>query len=324
MYKLIYSIFLKFLNPEFAHKCGIAVLKLIPFLLKQNLVNHNINFFNQTIKNKVGIGAGFDKNGEAISGLFNAGFGFVEIGTVTPIPQSGNPKPRVFRVGKDGIINRMGFPNFGADVVLKNLQNFNKIKKVNEVVGVNIGRNKEGTADDYLFLIEKFIKDADYITINVSSPNTPNLRSLLQKEPLAIFLQKIANKRKSLAIKKPFFLKISPDIEITDLEFIYDLIIKNHIEGIIISNTTVSRPSSLLKNMNETGGLSGNFLKQKSLELLKEWNKLNKAKIVTISVGGIETKNDVKERLKNGADFIQIYTSFVYNGIKIVKELSDL
>ncbi len=321
MYKLIYKFFLQFLQPEIAHKLGIFALKHFSYFFKQNLPHNNVDFFGTKIKNKLGIAAGFDKNAEAINGLFQLGFGFVEVGTVTPLPQKGNPKPRIFRVGNDGIINRMGFPNFGSDVILKNLQEFNKKKLPHQIVGVNIGRNKEGTKDDYLFLIEKFIKDADYIVINISSPNTAGLRSLLEKEPLAKFLEKIAKKRDEIDVKKPFFLKISPDLDLRDLNFIYDLIVQNKIEGIIIANTTISRPAVSLKSINQTGGLSGAFLKEKSFEMLKVWNKINKAGIVTISVGGIETKEDAKERLKNGADFVQIYTSFAYQGNEVILKI---
>ena len=324
MYKFVYKFFFRFIEAELAHKIGIFCIKNLSFLFKQNLKEQKINFFGKQITNNIGIGAGFDKNGEAIKGLFNIGFGFVEIGTVTPLPQEGNPKPRIFRVENvEGIINRMGFPNLGSDIILKNLQAFNKIKKCNQVVGVNIGRNKEGTEEDYTFLIKKFIKDADYITINISSPNTPGLRNLLEEKPLEAFLSQISNTTANLKTKKRFFLKISPDIEASSLIFIYRLIVENGIEGIIISNTTISRPNKNLANIKEGGGLSGKFLKQKSLELLKEWNKLNKAGIITISVGGIESKDDVQERLANGADFIQIYTSFIFNGTGILKDLTD-
>ena len=322
MYKLIYKLFLQFLQPETAHKLGIFALKNFSFLFKQQLPNEDIDFFGKKIKNRLGISAGFDKNAEAIKGLFDVGFGFVEVGTVTPLPQSGNPKPRIFRVGNnEGIINRMGFPNLGSDVILENLRKFNKKKQSNQVVGVNIGRNKEGTEDDYLILIEKFIEDADYIAINISSPNTAGLRGLLEKEPLTNFLQKISQKREKISTKKPFFLKISPDINLEDLTFIYDLIVKNKIEGIIIANTTVSRPFGDFKNIKETGGLSGKFLKEKSLEMLKAWNELNKSGVITVSVGGIETKEDAIERFENGANFVQIYTSFAFGGGGVVKKI---
>jgi dihydroorotate dehydrogenase len=322
MYKLIYKLFLQFLQPETAHRLGIFALKNFSFIFKQKFKDEKIDFFGKKIQNHLGISAGFDKNAEAIKGLFDVGFGFVEVGTVTPLPQFGNSKPRIFRIGKnEGIINRMGFPNLGSDVILKNLINFNRTKKNNQIVGVNIGRNKEGTEEDYLILIEKFIKEADYITINVSSPNTAGLRGLLEKEPLTHFLQKISQKREQISIKKPFFLKISPDVNLEDLNFIYDLIVKNKIEGIIIANTTVLRPFDDIKNIRETGGLSGKFLKDKSLEMLKAWNKINKSSIVTISVGGIETKEDVRERIENGADFVQVYTSFAFGGGEILRKI---
>ena len=319
IYNLFYNLILRFLDAEFAHKIAIFALKFMPSLKAQK---QEVEFFGYKINNKVGIAAGFDKNGEAIKGLFNIGFGFVEIGTVTPKPQQGNPKPRVFRVGnKQGIINRMGFPNLGSATVLENLRKFNSGKQSSQVVGVNIGRNKEGTEEDYLTLIEQFIEEADYITINISSPNTPGLRNLLEEKPLSSFLSKIQEKRESLATKKPFFLKISPDLEVADLTFIYRLLVEHKIEGIIISNTTITRPSATLKNLHEAGGLSGRLVAEKSLTLLKAFNKLNKSGIIVISVGGISTKEDVEIRLANGANFVQIYTSFAFNGPSIISRL---
>lgn len=319
MYKFLYKSIFQFIDAEKMHTFAIFILRYFSKFLKVNLPFENANFFETKIKNKIGIAAGFDKNGQVIKGLFNLGFGFVEIGTVTPKAQQGNPRPRIFRLKNEmGIINKMGFPNRGSDFVLTNLKKFNKVKQPYQVVGVNIGKNKEGGEDDYLLLIEKFINDADYIAINISSPNTPNLRDLLKEESLAIFLNKIKEKREMLRVKKPFFLKISPDIAPSDLSYIYNLIVKNNIEGIIISNTTVNKPADVATI---EGGLSGKLLKEASFELLKEFNKLNKNNIIVISVGGVESKQDVVARLNNGANFVQVYTSLIFTGPKLLKTL---
>lgn len=320
MYKFFYSFFFQKIDAENAHKFGVFFLKHFSFLFKFKSKNEGADFFGKKIPNRLGIAAGFDKNGEVIKGLFNLGFGFVEIGTVTPKAQEGNPRPRIFRVGKtEGIINRMGFPNRGALNALKNLQEFKRTNK--GVVGVNIGRNKDGTEDDYLNLIECFIQDADYIAINISSPNTEGLRDMQKEAELSSFLSKIRAKRLSLKIQKPFFLKISPDISISDLNYIYNLLTENEIEGIIIANTTLSRPCLGLLNEEEKGGLSGKFLASKSLELLKEFNKLNKSGIIVVSVGGVQTKKDFEERLQNGAHFVQSYTGFIFEGPSFPKKI---
>lgn len=325
MYRFLYKYLFSLIDPERMHTFGIFFLRYFGGffrIFRFKAKECPVNFFGTTISNPIGIAAGFDKNGSAIKGLFSLGFGFVEIGTVTPNPQTGESMPRIFRIGNfGGIINKMGFPNAGSDIVLKNLQQFNKYKKNGQIVGVNIGRNKDSSEDDYLLLIEKFIDEADYIAINISSPNTDGLRDLLKESPLENFLLKVKHKRDSLSIKKPFFLKISPDIALEDLKYIYKIITATGIEGIIISNTTISRPNIDDNNIAKQGGLSGKFLKEKSLLLLKEFNKLNKAGIIVISVGGIETKQDVLERLQNGANFVQLYTSFIHSGPYFLSKL---
>lgn len=322
IYKFFYKNFFTKIEAEKMHGISLFCIKHFSAFFCAKKTLKPVNFFGKEVLNPIGIAAGFDKNGEAISGLFNLGFGFVEIGTVTPKPQEGNAKPRLFRVGEmAGIINRMGFPNKGSDVILANLKRFNLQKKSGQIVGVNIGRNKDGGEGDYLFLIEKFIDFCDYITINISSPNTAGLRNLLEEKPLSDFLSSIKKKRETLKTQKPFFLKISPDIPLENLHFIYRLMRENGIEGIIISNTTVSRPSQNLANINETGGLSGKFLQEKSLELLKEFDKINKDKIFVISVGGISTKEEAQKRLQNGANLVQIYTGFIFEGPSFASKL---
>lgn len=320
MYKLFYKLILSKIDPETVHALGLLFIKYFSFLFKTRIQNQQIDFFGHKLINRIGTAAGIDKNGEAIKGFFNLGFGFVEVGTVTLKPQQGNPKPRIFRIGNSqGIINRMGFPNNGAEKLLAKLRNFKK--EAGQVIGVNIGRNKDGTEADYFELIKYFINDADYITINISSPNTQGLRDMQKEAELSNFLSKVKSTRESLPTKKPFFLKISPDVSKQDLSYIYNLLVENNIEGIIISNTTLWRPNANLANENEAGGLSGEFLKEKSLELLKEFNKLNKAGIVVISLGGVQTAHDYKERLQNGASFVQSYTGFIFEGLSFVSNL---
>lgn len=320
MYKWLYKFILCKVDAELMHSIGLFFLKYLNILLFVKKPVQHTDFFGRKILNPVGIAAGFDKNGECIKGLYKLGAGFVEIGTVTPFPQKGNPKPRLFRI-ENGLINFLGFPGKGSKAVLENLKNFNQVKGPNQVIGVNIGKNREGKEEDYLLLIEKFIANADYIVINISSPNTPGLTDMLKEENLQRFLLQIKKKREDLPMQKPFFLKISPDVTTESLKYIYRLIIENKIEGIIISNTTIERPPNFKYN-NIKGGLSGEFLQAKSLLLLKEFNKLNKErKVCVISCGGILTKEEAKARLTNGANFLQVYTGIILNGPSFISTL---
>lgn len=310
-----------------------------------------IKVLNLNFSNPIGIAAGFDKQGEAIEGLFKLGFGFVEIGSVVPKAQDGNPKPRVFRLNEDkAIINRYGFNSDGQDIIYERIEKFKNIKNSNKIIGINLGKNKlTKDTSDFLSGFNKFSKVADYLVINVSSPNTPGLRDLQHNDELdnlikevsiynlkdliiILFLIKLfqlVNERNKLGMKVPILVKISPDLNDDQLEDISLIVAKYSIDGIIVCNTTINRPNTLVSNSKlQEGGLSGSPLKQTSNELTKKMYKLTDGKITIIGVGGIENGRDALERIKNGASLIQLYTAMIYEGPiianKIKKELIDL
>lgn len=276
--------------------------------------------------NILGLAAGFDKNARYLQELEYLGFGFVEIGTVTPLPQPGNDKPRLFRLVKDkAIINRMGFNNEGADAIAARL---NRTKNRKIIVGGNIGKNKntpnEKAVDDYLYCFEKLYDVVDYFVINVSSPNTPGLRDLQNKEMLAPILYSISERRKNFTIKKPLFLKLSPDLANEDFIDLIHLTQSCSFEGIILANTTVSRlnlqtnPDTIHQIGN--GGLSGEPLNVRALELLKLARTFHH-ELQIISVGGIMSSKQAQERIENGANLLQLYTGFVYKGPTLIREI---
>ncbi len=318
-----------FLPPEFLHSLFINVLKL-NFLNKKKIFdNLKINVFETEFDNPLGLAAGFDKNGEVIDGALNLGFGFVEIGTVTPMPQKGNAKPRVFKIPEyEAIIQRLGFNNEGIEALLNNL----KKSKKKKILGINIGTNKntDNPILDYKFLYKIVQSYADYITINISSPNTPGLRDLQKKERLNKMLKEISKFK-----KKPTVIKLSPDLSDDELGEICDLVLKsNSIDGLILTNTTVKRDnlnSKPVKNfwkISEEGGLSGKPLKELSNNIIKKTFNLTRGKIKLIGVGGIFTGKDAFEKISSGCSLLQIYTSLVYKGpdvvIQILSELSNL
>ena len=318
----------KLLPPEIAHSISLNSLNilyklnLLKFISVKTSTKHIFNFEGMVFKNRLGTAAGLDKNGDFIDSLGGLGFGFLEVGTVTPLPQYGNSKPRVFRnYGEDSIINRLGFNNKGVDYLVENL----KKRKFEGIVGVNIGANKSSKGDqrieDYLICLEKVHQFADYITVNISSPNTPNLRELHSKNYLINLLDSIEKKAKSLDIKKSLFLKISPDESNQTIDSIVELVNNSIFSGLIATNTTVDK--SDLENKKFTkidGGLSGKPL------LLKSTNKLSyirsKSKnIPLIGVGGVMNDQDFKAKLKAGADLVQIYTGFVIKGPKLLNQI---
>ena len=274
-------------------------------------------------KNPVGLAAGFDKNAVLFDEFSNFGFGFVEIGTVTPKPQPGNDKKRIFRLVEDeGLINRMGFNNDGADEIVKRLKN----RRTNIVIGGNIGKNKttpnENAVSDYLICFEKLFDHVDYFVVNVSSPNTPNLRELQDKEPLTRLLNElqIANRKKP--VHKPILLKIAPDLTENQLLDIIDIVKTTKITGVIATNTTLSREGLSSIHKNETGGLSGKPLSLRSTEVIRFLAEKSKKDFVIIGVGGIHSESDAIEKIQAGADLIQLYTGFVYEGPAIVKRIN--
>ena len=326
---------LKFLPPELAHSFSIQVLKYIN--LKYDSINDPIlsqHILGLDFPNPIGLAAGFDKNAEVISSMFSLGFGFIEVGTITPLPQNGNPKPRVFRLEEDkGIINSLGFNNKGILKAKKNLIKLKSSSNKNRIVGVNLGINKNSkdSINDYLFGIESFCNLANYITINISSPNTVGLRDLQLRGKIENLIKQVVLKREKIdsLTKIPIFIKISPDLNDDQLRDLALISLANNIDGLIITNTTINRPNNLLsKNKNFKGGLSGKPLFQASNKILKKMYNLTNGQIILIGVGGISSGSDCYEKIKSGASLIQLYSALTFSGpsliSKIKKELVDL
>ena len=326
------------LNPETAHNLAIwALANNLVFAPKiTEYPSLQTKVFGLDFCNPIGMAAGFDKNAQIFANLFNFGFGFVEVGTVTPKPQIGNEKPRIFRLEEDlAIINRLGFNNLGIDNFLENISKNSAPNKIlGKILGINIGKNKDtqNAIDDYLLLLRKTYCHSSYITINISSPNTKNLRDLQKADELDLFLQAIFTEKKILqnATNKniPILLKIAPDINQAEQEAIANIALKNNIDGLIIGNTTISRPENLQSKYKiETGGLSGKPLFSISNEVLKNIYQLTKGKIPIIAAGGVASGSDAYQKIKLGASLVQIYSAFIYQGFeltqKIKKELDD-
>ena len=273
--------------------------------------------------NPVGLAAGFDKNAEIYKQMHDHGFGFIEIGTVTPKPQDGNPKKRIFRlVNDDAIINRLGFNNDGVDEIVNRLK-----KNINVIIGGNIGKNKdtpnEKAADDYLICFQKLYDHVDYFAVNVSSPNTPHLRDLQNTEGLRSILIPLIDENKK-RLNKPILLKISPDLNNSDIVSIVDLIQELKIDGIITTNTTLSREKLKSDNKlkSQKGGLSGAPLRNRSTEVISLIHKYSKGNVPIIGVGGIMSADDALEKLNAGASLIQVYTGFIYNGPSFIYKIN--
>ena len=308
------------LDPESAHRITINYLRFARFKKPKLYKVLKSRVFGLNFYNPIGIAAGFDKNGEVAHNLINLGFGFSEIGTVTPKPQPGNSKPRVFRLKDDNaIINSLGFNSDGFSKVKANLG-----KTGNNIIGINIGANKNSKdfSEDYIKGIKFFSTIASYITINISSPNTPGLRNLEILENLDILLDKINNlDREDLLIKTPILLKISPDLEADNLKYLCEKVLSSKINGLIISNTTVSR-DSISTDIEEKGGLSGKPLFDISTKQLRMAYKYTNGKIPLIGVGGVDSAEKAYEKIKNGASLIQLYTGLVYNGPNLIKDIN--
>jgi len=329
MFNKLRPLIFKF-SPEIAHSLAIKALKFnyIPNNKIKESSLLETELFGKKIISPVGVAAGFDKNAEVYNPLFNLGFGFVEVGTITPKAQYGNPKPRVFRLEEDeALINRLGFNNSGAnEISLRVKQN-----SPNGVLGINVGPNKdtENRVEDYLNCFRKFYNLGDYITINISSPNTENLRDFHNQNELGNLLEAIQNEKKKLNTNIPIAVKISPDIENSKIELISDILIKYSVNIVIISNTT-DRNREHLKNINklEKGGLSGKPIEKRSNELINLFYKIIGKKIKIIGVGGIDSGMGVFKKITNGASLVQLYTGMVYNGpniaVKISNELIDV
>jgi dihydroorotate dehydrogenase len=278
--------------------------------------------------NPIGLAAGFDKDGRWLDVLAVLGFGHIEVGTVTPLAQAGNPKPRLFRLKKDkSIINRMGFNNEGVDALAKRLSQFKKPEGL--IIGGNIGKNKitppEKAIDDYLYCFKILFDHVDYFAINVSSPNTPGLRQLQDKEPLQLLLSSLQSENKKNVNPKPLFLKIAPDLEESALDDVLEVVLNNQFSGIIVSNTTLERPQTLQEKATatETGGLSGKALTEKANRMLQYLHSKTGDKMMYIGVGGIMNANDAIARMQSGAKWIQIYSGFIYEGPWLVKMIKQ-
>ncbi|MDC3043156.1 quinone-dependent dihydroorotate dehydrogenase [Candidatus Pelagibacter sp.] len=329
MFNLIRPFIFKF-SPEVAHSLAIKALKLnqIPAIDKTTRVTIQTKFLNKTLNSPLGVAAGFDKNAEVYNPLYKLGFGFVEVGTITPKPQIGNPKPRVFRLEEDeALINRLGFNNIGLEESKKNIEN----NSPNGLLGINIGPNKDtkNRVEDYLICFRKFHNLADYITINISSPNTENLRNFHKNEELDNLLKCINEEKKNLNSNVPIAVKVSPDIDEKSIDEISELFLKYNVQIVIVSNTT-DRNRENISNINklEKGGLSGKPLENISNELINKFFKLVGKKISIIGVGGVDSADGVFNKIASGATLVQLYTGMVYKGptiaSKINKDLDEI
>jgi len=313
------------LDPEVAHDLAIKALKFnfIPksFFQVENEEMLMTELFKKKLKNPIGLAAGFDKSAEVYNSLFKFGFGFVEVGTVTPKRQFGNSKPRVFRLEKDkAMINRLGFNNDGIEIVSERLK-----KNIPDgILGVNIGPNK-GTKEkisDFIECFSKLNKFANYITVNISSPNTAGLRDFHEEKLLSGLLSKLLEIKKKQKITCPIALKLSPDIGESEISNINEMVVKFKIDGLILTNTTNQNRDNLVDlRKNETGGLSGLPLQKLSLKFIKTFFKLNKGKLPLIGVGGIDSGQSAFEKITAGATAIQLYTGMVYKGPGVVKDI---
>jgi dihydroorotate dehydrogenase len=287
--------------------------------------------FGLKFNNPVGLAAGFDKNAELISEMADMGFGFVEVGTVTPLPQPGNLKPRMFRLPADkALINRMGFNNMGVDVAAERIAAYRRNAKKSQkglIIGGNIGKNKvtpnEDAVSDYIKCFDRLFDVVDYFVVNVSSPNTPGLRALQEKEPLTRILDTLQQRNSKEGISRPILLKIAPDLTHEQLDDIVDIVKGTGIAGIIATNTTIIREGLKSEKLsNETGGLSGKPLTQRSTEVIRYLYKKSKGAFPIIGVGGIHSPEDAMEKLKAGASLIQLYTGFIYEGPGLIKRIN--
>ena len=346
MYKILIRPILFFFDPEKVHHFTFVLIRfiskipLIPNLIRSLYVVNDKrlerNLFGLTFKNPVGLAAGFDKDAKLFNELSNFGFGFIEIGTLTPMPQEGNPKKRLFRLIEDSaIINRMGFNNEGVLEAVKRLKRnpSTALRTGSRVlIGGNIGKNKttpnEEAVKDYKICFEALFNYVDYFVVNVSSPNTPNLRALQEKEPLTKLLKDLQIENQKLSLRaqsrspKPILLKIAPDLTNEQLLDIIYIVADTKIDGVIATNTTISREGIISEKQNETGGLSGKPLTSRSTEVIRFLSEKSNKAFPIIGVGGIHSVTDALEKLDAGADLIQLYTGFIYEGPKLIKNIN--
>jgi dihydroorotate dehydrogenase len=319
------------LDAEKAHHLTLHALRianssgLLP-LYVGNSVSDPATVFGLTFSNRIGLAAGLDKNADYIDALGALGFGFIEVGTVTPKPQTGNPQPRLFRaIPQRGIINRMGFNNLGVEHLLRNIQQ----RSYRGVLGVNIGKNAttpvENALEDYLFCLNAVYADCDYITVNLSSPNTPGLRDLQFGEPLKRLLEGLKNRQAQLQSQhgkyKPLLVKIAPDLAESDINDIAQTFLQMQIDGVIATNTTIDKSALTGTALaNEAGGLSGAPVYEKSTEVLQQLSQLLQGRIPLVGVGGIENGEQAKAKIAAGASLVQLYSGLIYRGPDLVRE----
>ncbi|WP_415274793.1 quinone-dependent dihydroorotate dehydrogenase [Aquiluna sp. Uisw_065] len=326
MYRFFFKAFFAKLDPEFAHELVVTALRFLSGVgvIRAGKARDEIGVLGLQFENRLGMAAGFDKNGILIKALHALGFGHVEIGTVTPLPQLGNPKPRLFRLPKNqSLINRMGFNNEGAVSVAARIAKLRKTNQRLPIIGVNIGKNKttsqELAAEDYRLAAKTLAPVADYLVVNVSSPNTAGLRDLQQVAELRPILVAVLAEAQNV----PVLLKIAPDLIDSDIEAIASLVVELKLAGMVATNTTISRENLITEsNEAEPGGLSGPILAERSTEVLKLLGKLLPSSMTVISVGGVMTKSDYAGRISMGADLVQGYTGFVYAGPFWAKRLT--
>jgi dihydroorotate dehydrogenase len=334
MYKLIKPLLFQF-DPEIIHYVVTGALRRVNRIWGVKSFLKNLyqledqqlarEVFGLKFKNPLGLAAGFDKNASMIEELAQFGFGFIEIGTVTPLPQPGNEKPRMFRLPQDdALINRMGFNNQGVDVVAARLK---QVDRKGLIIGGNIGKNKltpnEDAVSDYIKCFDRLFDVVDYFVVNVSSPNTPGLRELQEKEPLKHILNTLQQRNNKNQISRPILLKIAPDLTNSQLDDIIEIVMETKIAGVIATNTTISR-DDLLSSENlkkESGGLSGKPLTARSTEVIRYLSEHSNKSFVIIGVGGIHSPEDAIEKIKAGASLIQLYTGFIYEGPGLVKRI---
>lgn len=337
MYKSILKPLLFQFNPEKAHYLAFDALKIVAGNALGRFISHSIfnyqhpklqkQLFGLTFPNPVGLAAGLDKDAKMFNELSALGFGFIEIGTLTPKAQSGNDKPRLFRLPNDeALINRMGFNNEGVDAAAIRLKN----RKTKTIIGGNIGKNKltanEDAISDYEYCFNALFDVVDYFVVNVSSPNTPNLRALQDKEPLTALLNHLQKINNAKVKRKPLLLKIAPDLTNEQLDDIIDIVAITKIDGIIATNTTIARePLSYTKQEIEAigmGGLSGKPLTKRSTEVIRYLKTKSNNAFPIVGVGGIHSPEDAIEKLEAGADLLQLYTGFIYEGPSLIKEIN--
>tara|TARA_B100001059_G_scaffold234095_1_gene275715 strand:+ start:589 stop:1647 length:1059 start_codon:yes stop_codon:yes gene_type:complete len=314
---------LRLSNPEFAHNIAIKALNLKLAPKSETLVFDNLktSICGLKIDNPIGLAAGFDKNAEAVDPLLKCGFGFIEVGAITPKPQPGNPKPRLFRLPKDqAVINRFGFNNLGMEKASERLAR----RSAKGIVGINLGANKnsEDRIKDYIKVLACCGPFVDFATINVSSPNTENLRDLQEKSSLNILLDQVLECRGNLKVNIPIFLKIAPDLSLNQIDDIAETALKHNIDAIVATNTTLDRQGIKSRAKNERGGLSGKPLFSKSTWVLAHLSERLDGKIPLIGVGGVSNETDAYQKILAGATAVQLYTGLVYNGLGLISEIN--